>query len=466
MNCAPSRARAGRRRGVALLMVITAIAILTAVAVEFSYRSRVEARLAANARDQLRAYYLARSAVSLTRLVLHFQRQVDAIQIPNIAGMLGGLLGGAGGIPGMPAGGMPQLPGALSGAAGGSMHIRLWDVIPVDSGTLQLFIGPAADSLDADFHHADKGPPPPPEPLGLQGFGGHAYRLNAPNRAFGDFEGSFHAEVHDEESKINVNAVNQLSALAAATSMELLTLMHWKDQKWDFLFQDDDDPQHLKVSREDVLMNLHDWIDADNSTSTFNPVALTNFSDPFATGFGDEDEFYQRLDPRYRAKNALDDTVDELHMIHGFTDEFMAAFGDRFTVYSAPTALLNVNTDDPGQQLVNIIVALDTTRDPSIVQELLGSPMLLQTVLAEVQMLRSFSFLGLSVQSFLAVLTANKLPVNPFLSTPNSPNAFLGDTSQTFTIKATGEVGDVESRITSVVRYDDNLGKLLYWREE
>ncbi len=47
------------QRGVALLMVVAAIAILTAVAVDFSYHSRVEARLAMNARDELRAYYLA-----------------------------------------------------------------------------------------------------------------------------------------------------------------------------------------------------------------------------------------------------------------------------------------------------------------------------------------------------------------------------------------------------------------------
>ncbi len=456
------------RRGVALLMVITAIAILTAVAVEFSYRTRVEARLAANARDRLRAYYLARSAVNLARLVLHFQRQVDSIQLPNITSMLGGLLGGGmgGAIPGM-AGGMPQLPSSLAGAQGGSMHLRLWDIIPVDSGSLQLFIGPAQDALASDFPDADAEPPPPPVPLGRSGPHGTEFKLVGPNRAFGDFEGSFHAEISDEESKINVNALNQLSALAAATSMEMMTLMHWKDQKYDFLFQDEDtDDRHLQIRREDVLINLHDWIDTDNATSTFNPLALANFSDPFATGFGDEDEFYQQLDPRYRAKNAPFDTVDELHMVHGVTDRWMAAFGDRLTVYSAPNSQLNVNTDDPSQQLVNIVVSLDTTRDPTIVQQLLGSPMLLQTVLAEIQVLRSFSFLGLSVQSFLAVLAANGLPINPFLSTPNSPNAFLGDTSQTFKIRATAQVGDVESRITAVIRYDDQLGKLLYWREE
>ena len=449
-----------RRRGVALLMVITAIAILSAVAIEFSFRSRVEARLAANARDQLRAYYLARSAVSLSRLVLHFQRQVDAMSIPNLGPMLSGMMGGGQTpqLPGMP-GGAPGVPG-MPGGAGGGIHLRLWDIIPVDSGTLQLFIGPSMAPLAG----SSDGKPTPPEPLGPMTAAGREYRLNVPNRAFGDFEGSFHSEVSDEESKINVNALNQLSALAAATSMELLTLMHWKDPKYDFLFQDDD--LHRQVKREEVLMNIHDWIDQDSATSTFNPLALMSFADPFTVGFGDEDEFYQRQDPRYRAKNAPLDSVDELYLVHGITDRFMAAFGKRLTVYSAPNALLNVNTNDPTQQLTNILVALDTMQHPGVVQQLLGSPMLLQTILSELQMMRMFSFLGLSVQSFLAVLTANGLPVNPFLATPGSPNAFLGDTSSTFAIHASGQVGEVETRITAVIRYDDNLGKLLYWRED
>jgi general secretion pathway protein K len=96
----------------------------------------------------------------------------------------------------------------------------------------------------------------------------------------------------------------------------------------------------------------------------------------------------------------------------------------------------------------------------------MGNPILLQTILTELQMLRSFAFIGISVSSFVAVLAANQLPVRPELTVANSPHAFLGDTSQTFKIEASGEVGDVQSRVTAVIRYDDNLGKLLYWKEE
>src|SRR5712692_3177853 len=79
------RSRAARERGVTLMIVIVAIAILTAVATEFAYNSRVDLQLATNQRDEVRAYFLARSGIGLSRLLLRFQKQVDTIQIPNIA---------------------------------------------------------------------------------------------------------------------------------------------------------------------------------------------------------------------------------------------------------------------------------------------------------------------------------------------------------------------------------------------
>jgi general secretion pathway protein K len=73
---------------VALIIAIVAIAILTAVAADFAYNSRVDLQLAANQRDELRAYYLAKSGVGLSRLLLRFQRQVDQTPMPNIGALM------------------------------------------------------------------------------------------------------------------------------------------------------------------------------------------------------------------------------------------------------------------------------------------------------------------------------------------------------------------------------------------
>ena len=67
------------QRGVALILVLTTVAILASIGVDFSYSSRVSLKLAENLRDETRAEYLARSAINLSRLLLHFQKQVDQL---------------------------------------------------------------------------------------------------------------------------------------------------------------------------------------------------------------------------------------------------------------------------------------------------------------------------------------------------------------------------------------------------
>src|SRR5512140_4016551 len=72
------RARARRgERGAALLIAVVAIAVLTALAVDLAYQTQVRLRIAAAGRDQLRAQALAQSGVTLGRLVLGFQAQLD-----------------------------------------------------------------------------------------------------------------------------------------------------------------------------------------------------------------------------------------------------------------------------------------------------------------------------------------------------------------------------------------------------
>src|SRR5699024_9220297 len=114
-----------KERGVALMIAIISIAILTAVATEFAYASRVDMQMAANQRDDIRAYYLARSGVGLSRLLLSFQKQVDNIKLPP----------GIGEMLGMPAG------------AGGSspFQINLWELAKVDCYMLQAMVPPVED---------------------------------------------------------------------------------------------------------------------------------------------------------------------------------------------------------------------------------------------------------------------------------------------------------------------------------
>ena len=64
-----------RRRGVALLIVLATVAVMTTVVMEFVHDSQVRSRIAANARDSVRAYFLARSGMELSRLMIAFMKQ-------------------------------------------------------------------------------------------------------------------------------------------------------------------------------------------------------------------------------------------------------------------------------------------------------------------------------------------------------------------------------------------------------
>lgn len=104
-------------RGVALLLVVVSIAILAAVAADFAYSSRVDLELAVHERDALRAEYLAKSGLGMSRLLLQFQKQLDT-SMQNLAATL------------------PI----------GSINLQLWHMAHIDCQTLGRFLPDAADA--------------------------------------------------------------------------------------------------------------------------------------------------------------------------------------------------------------------------------------------------------------------------------------------------------------------------------
>ncbi len=407
-------ARRRGRRGVALLLAITSIAVVTALTVDLAYNCRVSVQLAANARDELKAAWLARSAVNMARLVLHFQQTIDAA------------MGGAG------AAVAAAAPG--SNLAGMALSVRLWDLVPVNSGSL-AFVGGGADAAaDAAFP------------------------------AFGGFDGSFEAKVGDEDRKINVrqlDGVGRSPGVQAARLMELI-----RDPRWDFLF-DRDDANGMRVPRTDLLAALKDWIDIDETNSVYTGAALQ----PFDNGYGDENALYDRLDDRYKAKNAPFDSQDELYMVAGVSDAFMAAFGERLTVYPDVSATINVNTDDRRELLLNAVAM-----GGGVLQPVFLDPTFLDRLQAALRLARPLPFLSMSAVQFAQVLQGLGVQVAPDMlvaANVGVSNPF-GDRSTTFHIRATGTVGPARRTVDAVVIFDTrrslglqmDLGRLIHWHEE
>jgi general secretion pathway protein K len=88
------RARGARftQRGLALIAVTAALAVITVVTMEFNYQTNIDYASAANARDSMRAHFLARSVMNMSQLIIKVQRdildrsrrQLSALGLPDI----------------------------------------------------------------------------------------------------------------------------------------------------------------------------------------------------------------------------------------------------------------------------------------------------------------------------------------------------------------------------------------------
>lgn len=427
----PSRRRVRRERGVALIIVVVAITLLTVVATEFAYNQRVDLQLAANQRDEVRAYYMARSGIALSRLLLRFQKQVDQTPIPNLGSILQGLTGGT---------------TSPDQAAASNLNIQLWKMARVDcymlKGLIQSDTGNEREEERVASLFSEGASPELAS--GLQ------------QRSYGGFEGCFLATISDEEEKLNVLRLNAGAGDALPTAMRMMDLLG--DERFEFLFEREDS-NGVRVTPQDVVLAIKDWVDEDEVQSAMN---LTNATQPFVAGFSPEAVHYDRFDPRYEPKNASFDSLDELYRVHGVTDRFMAAFRDRLTVYPDINSKPNVNTDDPMMMYMAILSVADPNRPDPRLQD----PVFVQELITRIRTARMFNFFGMSVQDFVAVVESLSVPVNPSLKANVAGNRLLSDKSSTFTIKSVGEAGSVQKTLTAVVRLDDQLGTLLYWREE
>lgn len=405
-------------RGVALLLVVVSVAILAAVAADFAYSSRVDLELAVHERDALRAEYLARSGIGMSRLLLQFQKQLDQ-SMQNLTSSLPGI--------------------------GGSINLQLWQMAHIDCQTLGRFL---PDGADAGFAGVKK---PPSEVGGL----GTAFI------DYGGFRGCYGTLIEDEESKLNVNQLDSLlTAGAGGAGVQRLYLL-LTDKRFEFVFEKED-ANHVKLNASEALINIKDWADADDLVSALN---VTPTGAQVTSGFADEPGLYSKYLPRFRSKNASMDSLGELYLVHGIGDRFMAAFGDRLTVYPDVNSVLNVNTDDP----MVLALAVRSAADPAHPDSRLSDPIFLDALIQKVQAARLMSPTGMTVSTFINVLVQSDIAVNPQITGNLQSNSFLGDHTKTFRVTSIGEVGNVQRTVTAVVRItqpQDGLGRLLYWKAD
>ncbi|MET0390809.1 MAG: hypothetical protein ABW321_32850, partial [Polyangiales bacterium] len=264
------RRRSRREQGVALVLVMGVIAVITVFVAELLSNTSTSFQVAVSDRDRLQAEYLARSGLNLTRLLIAKEPDIRRVVAPMYSMMLGH--------------GPPQ--------------INVWSF---------------ADSLLLPFANP----------------GGSKSLTEASGVNFGlmegikDTGGTFEVISIPENSMINLNKPLFWQGDEARTSLAMqlyaLTGGYQTQSPYDALFNKPD-PDGQLTSRLDIVSAVIDWWDEDEQRTVFDPGASK------VQSAGGEDDMYSRLTEPYRIKNAPYDSLEELRLVRGFTDDFWATF--------------------------------------------------------------------------------------------------------------------------------------------
>jgi len=450
-----------RDRGMAMLVVLTWLALMISLVADFTTGTSIDSAQAANARDELRAHYLARSSVNLSRLLVKIQQRFVEPVMGQAQKMLQQFTGGGSNTAGQtgasPAGGMLGMLG---------MSLRVTDY----AGPLMGFFSGSKEEVGA------LGSLVGIDTTGVKGLG-----LKS---------GRFDAQITSEDGKIDINCgggptsnkVNQLVVYRLLTGMLYA-------RRFDKLFSEADNTGQF-ATRIDVARAIIDWADSDEQM--FAPEGSS----------GSEDYRYDARADRYRAHDNYYDSIEEIKMVRGVSDGFLEAFQSHLTVYpSDPTCKVNLGaiTNKNGGDctpLVMGIVRAAATPDPS-------KPPTDTTVLDDQQLYPRASMAcdRASAAGFDSVDTLVNILMNPQSSVlPDDPRykmlqslrplsginkaeisklAYVGS-PRIYRIVATGESGRVKKKITAILdtgRTLDNpltlnpasekaAGVIQYWREE
>lgn len=395
------RLRARRqRRGVALILVLSSLTLLTVMLSEIQDENAAEFASALNARDAVVAEYAAKSAINLSRLLIAAEPSIRKTLAPMFM-----MMGSA----------PPQIP--------------VWEFTDRVMGAFNDAEGAAAFASLGSFDLSQG------KNLGLTG-------------------ASFQIKVVDEDSKINLNEPARGGAFGQSRlASQLIGLMGGAQNNP--LFEGRDADGQFS-DRQAICSAVIDWADPDSETYTCDPNNVN------AQSAGAEDSFYERLKRPFSRKNSGFDSLDELHKLRGFSDDFWATFiepdpdkPEKRTVTVWGQGTINVNTANPQTLLAFICStapAATMCADPLEAQKFLMMVTMMRGAMAGVPL---FS----SPQAFLNALGSNKGPLGmvlksigmqpvPFLSMDQA-GKMISVESKLFSIYATGVVkaGKRETRV-------------------
>jgi general secretion pathway protein K len=416
-----------RKAGVALVAVMTTIAILALFVAELMQNTATELHVTTSERDRLRAEYLAKSGLNLTRLLIAREPQIRQVVAPFYQMLTGRR--------------PPQL--------------NVWDFG-------DMLLAPFADYENA-------------QAMGLDS--GIDFSLM---EGIVDTGGTFEIITVPENAKINLNSPLFFAGDEArrTTAMQLFALLggyQSPDSPYDIMFSQRDADGHF-TTREDIVSAVIDWWDYDEQRTVFDPGSAS-----IAVG-GSEDDVYGQFRDPYVVKNAPFDSLEELRLVRGVGDDFWATFVEpqpddprerKVTIYGS--GIVNVNLAPPQvllARLCSYVTDQPLCQDPLQAAAFIQLINTVRAIIPIVLFTEAKDFIdfvtgsannGTDLYAMLMTFGSGNPMIAPLMAwtpmqisadqRPQIESRFLAEAS-IFTIQSTARVGRAQARMTAVVNYD------------
>ncbi len=418
------------QRGVALMMVLSSILIVTTVAVEFAFNSHVSYELASSQRDRLKAYYLARSAIQMAKLEIKLERELRLRFEPLLQ----------------------QIPGNNVSSE------PLCKQIPLSTGILK---GLAAGSLGDTGKEGESEDARSDKPT----------ELSDAAEEFLNFDGDFEVVCDTEERKINLNAfrddirapgapgtpmggrlpsspgsfgdpLNPLgsdTALSAYDSQKELLFSLLSGHEFEDIFNGKTD----EIKK--VVDAIADWADRDDRINEA----------PGISG-GSEESLYTSYG--YKPKNGKYTSVSELLLVAGIGDDLYKKLAPYVTVYGDNKVNICQSSDEMVKAFINRFIRLTPGAAPIAEKDDAKWEAVLNSVRLVCQNPRP-----------QAAQIASAIATNVGITDTRSLISQIGVVNRFYRLDATGLVN--ESRVKMSLVLDagataPNLWKTLYFRAE
>lgn len=293
------------QRGVALLIVISVISILTVVVTDLMAQMLVSHQIALNSKARVQSYYLAQSSLGLSKLLMYYTKKLQS-EISK-AGVDASQLGSIG-------------------------YEPLYKLFPLSSEMFRGLVAAQGESSEG----SDGGDAADSEASGDDGslmdggsmLQGGSFLDKQKVEEFLDFEGDFNSEINEQSSRFSLNTVSKMTATSANYDIYkkiLLEVLLTEEYKNYFENQEED--------AEKLVHALADWVDLNDTVNEFEQVER-----------GNEDSIYDDAD--YHVKNGKFLTISEARLIEGMGDDIFTKLEPFITVYHTDDKI-NVCVADP-----------------------------------------------------------------------------------------------------------------------